>query len=43
MIDSVLESLMFVYMYVLFYIGVETNFADFEEFCGLMGSFLRNH
>ena len=27
---------MFMYLYVLLYVCVETNFADFDEFCILM-------
>ena len=30
------KSLVFVHMYDLFYICIETNFAEFEKFCGLI-------
>ena len=32
----------YVYMYVLFYIWVETDIVDVEEFCGFI-TFVRNN
>ena len=35
------KSVCCLYMYVMFYVCVETNFVDFEQFCSLM-TFVRN-